>query len=161
LNAKRWHAVSPYLDEVLDLPVERRADWLARFRGQHPTLAADLDALLAEQIALRREGFLEQPPPSRAQSLRTGHTVGAYKLVSPIGEGGMGVVWLAERSDGRFDRRAAVKFLNVALAERAEERFTREGAILGRLVHPNIAQLVDAGVSASGLPYLILEHVDG
>src|SRR5262249_47204564 len=64
-------------------------------------------------------------------------------------------------SDGRFDRRAAVKFLNVALAGRAEERFTREGAILGRLVHPNIAQLVDAGVSASGPPYLILEYVDG
>src|SRR4029450_9694285 len=82
-------------------------------------------------------------------------------LVSPIGQGGMGVVWLAERSDGRFNRRAAVKFLNVALAGRGEERFTRWGGILGRLVHPNIAQLVDAGVSASGAPYLILEHVDG
>jgi tetratricopeptide (TPR) repeat protein len=161
LNAERWHALSPYLDEVLEVPADSRVDWLAHFREQHPALAADLEALLAEQIALRREGFLEQPPLSAAQSLRTGHTVGAYTLVSPIGQGGMGVVWLAERSDGRFDRRAAVKFLNVALAGRAEERFTREGAILGRLVHPNIAQLVDAGVSASGPPYLILEHVDG
>jgi len=161
LNAERWHALSPYLDEVLDVPADGRVDWLARFRDQHPALAADLEALLDEQIALRREGFLEQPPPSLAQSLRPGHTVGAYTLVSPIGQGGMGVVWLAERSDGRFDRRAAVKFLNVALAGRAEERFTREGAILGRLVHPNIAQLVDAGVSAPGPPYLILEHVDG
>jgi tetratricopeptide (TPR) repeat protein len=161
LNAERWHAVSPYLDEVLDVPADGRVEWLARFREQHPALAADLEALLDEQIAVRRERFLEQPPPSLAQSLRAGHTVGAYTLVSPIGQGGMGVVWLAERSDGRFDRRAAVKFLNVALAGRAEERFTREGAILGRLVHPNIAQLVDAGVSASGPPYLILEHVDG
>jgi tetratricopeptide (TPR) repeat protein len=161
LSGERWHAVSGYLEEVLDVPVGDRAAWLARFREQHPVLVADLETLLGEQDALRRERFLEQVLPSLTQSPRAGHTIGPYTLVSPIGQGGMGVVWLAERSDGRFNRRAAVKFLNVALAGRGEERFTREGAILGRLVHPNIAQLVDAGVSASGAPYLILEHVDG
>jgi tetratricopeptide (TPR) repeat protein len=92
---------------------------------------------------------------------RAGQRIGAYTLVSPIGQGGMGVVWLAERSDGRFERRAAIKFLNIALGKPGESRFTREGAILGRLVHPHIAQLVDAGVSSTGQPYLILEHVDG
>ena len=64
----------------------------------------------------------------------------------------MGTVWLAERSDGRFERRATVKFLSVALVGRGEERFKREG-ILARLVHPHIAQLIDAGVSTSGQPY--------
>ncbi len=73
----------------------------------------------------------------------------------------MGSVWLAERRDGRFDRRVAVKFLSVALAGRGEERFRREGAILARLSHPHIAQLVDAGVSDAHQPYLILEHIDG
>src|SRR5262249_10838217 len=76
--------------------------------------------------------------------------------------GGMGSVWLAERCDGRFEGRAAVKLLNIALMGRAgEERFRREGHILARLDHPHIARLLDAGVTAAGQPYLILEHVDG
>ena len=74
----------------------------------------------------------------------------------------MGSVWLAERTDGRFERRVAVKFLNLALVGRGgEERFKREGRILGRLAHPHIAELADAGVSPSGPPYLVLEHVEG
>jgi serine/threonine-protein kinase len=74
----------------------------------------------------------------------------------------MGSVWLARRSDGRFERQAAVKFLSIALAGRAaEERFKREGNVLGRLTHPHIAELLDAGVSSTGQPYLILEYVDG
>ena len=91
-----------------------------------------------------------------------GAAIGAYTLVSPVGEGGMGSVWLAERSDGRFEGRAAVKLLNAALVGRAgEDRFRREGTILARLDHPHIARLIDAGVSAIGQPYLVLEHVEG
>src|SRR4051812_44796164 len=91
-----------------------------------------------------------------------GQAIGAYKLISPLGQGGMGSVWLAERNDGRFERRAALKFLNVALAGRgSEQRFKREGSILGRLAHPKVAELIDAGVSEKGRPYLVLEHVDG
>jgi hypothetical protein len=92
----------------------------------------------------------------------TGQTIGAYTLESPIGQGGMGTVWVARRSDGRFQGRAAVKFLNIAhLAGSGEERFKREGSILARLAHPNIAHLIDAGVSATGQPYLVLEYVEG
>ena len=91
-----------------------------------------------------------------------GQTIGPYTLISQIGQGGMGSVWLAERSDGRFERRVAVKFLNIALMGKSgEERFKREGSILGRLAHPHIAELVDAGVSAAGQPYLVLEYVEG
>lgn len=91
-----------------------------------------------------------------------GRQVGAYTLVSHIGSGGMGSVWLAERSDGRFERRAAVKFLSLALAgSHGAERFKREGSIVGRLTHPHIAELIDAGVSTEGQPYLILEYVEG
>ena len=91
-----------------------------------------------------------------------GQVIGAYRLLSPIGQGGTGSVWLAERCDGRFEGRAAVKLLNVSLVGRAgEERFRREGTILARLSHPRIAHLIDAGVSPAGQPYLVLEHVDG
>jgi serine/threonine protein kinase/Tol biopolymer transport system component len=83
-------------------------------------------------------------------------------LVSQIGHGGMGTVWLAERNDGRFERRVAVKFLNIALLGQAgEERFKREGSILGRLRHPHVAELIDAGLSQAGQPFLILEYIEG
>jgi serine/threonine-protein kinase len=74
----------------------------------------------------------------------------------------MGSVWLAQRNDGRFERRVAVKFLNIALVGKSgEERFKREGNILARLAHPHIAELLDAGVTDAGQPYLVLEHVEG
>src|SRR6266496_1264293 len=74
----------------------------------------------------------------------------------------MGAVWLAARSDGRFQGQAALKLLNAALVGRAgEERFKREGTILARLTHPHIARLIDAGVSSTGQPYLVLEYIDG
>ena len=74
----------------------------------------------------------------------------------------MGSVWLAARSDGRFESQVAVKLLNAALIGRGgDARFKREGTILARLTHPNIARLIDAGVSATGQPYLVLERIDG
>src|SRR6185369_1106221 len=91
-----------------------------------------------------------------------GARVGAYTLLKAIGRGGMGSVWLASRNDGRYEGQAAVKLLNPELVGRTGgERFRREGTILARLTHPNIARLIDAGVSGSGQPYLVLEHVAG
>jgi len=120
-----------------------------------------VQALLEEQQQLKQEGFLERSPLPAGAGL-AGQKVGSYSLVSQIGQGGMGTVWLAQRSDGRFERQAAVKFVNIALTGRGtEERFIREGSILGRLTHPHIAALLDAGIYADGSPYLILEYVDG
>src|SRR5262245_9275589 len=165
LTPERWRALGPYLDEALDMPTEAQAVWLASLRAQDPSLADDLVTLLADHVRLDTSGFLAQavPLPRHAglASLR-GQTVGAYRLVERIGQGGMGSVWLAERCDGRFEGRVAVKLLNLALMGRAgEERFRREGDILARLTHPHIAHLVDAGLSPSGHPYLVLEHVEG
>jgi serine/threonine-protein kinase len=164
LNPDQWEAVSAYLDEALTLSESERHTWLASLRENNQALADRLQALLAEHRELVGEGFLERSPVSPAAEPRlAGQLLGGYTLISPIGYGGMGTVWLAERSDGRFQRRAAVKFLNLALAGRGigEQRFKREGSILGRLEHPNIAGLIDAGVSTEGQPYLILEYVEG
>jgi serine/threonine-protein kinase len=142
---------------------DARAAWLSSLGEQDPTLAAQLGALLDEHRVLAREGFLEKGRFALPNSATlAGQTLGPYTLISQIGQGGMGSVWLARRTDGRFERQAAVKFVSVALTGRAtEERFQREGSILGRLTHPNIAELLDAGVSPGGQPYLILEYVDG
>ena len=101
--------------------------------------------LLEEYDVMRREGFLEGDSATALRpSTLAGHVLGAYRLVSPIGQGGMGVVWLAERCDGQFERRAAVKMLEVRFG-RSAARFRREANILARLTHPNIAHLIDAG----------------
>jgi serine/threonine-protein kinase len=160
---ERWQEISPYLDQVLSLPEEEHKAWLTTFREEKPEWAELLEKLLEEHRAAAQEYFLEVRPyqPSNESSW-SGQIVGSYALISLIGQGGMGSVWLAERSDGRFQRRVAIKFLRFALvAWGGAERFKREGRILGQLEHPHIAGLIDAGVTPQGEPYLVLEHVDG
>jgi eukaryotic-like serine/threonine-protein kinase len=163
LTPDEWQVVSPYLDEALELSNEERSIWLSSLRKQNQDLADQLEMLLDEHRALSEEGFLEGHSVELPGAVTLiGQTVGVYTLISQIGQGGMGSVWLAERHDGRFERRVAVKFLNIALIGRSgEERFKREGRILGLLVHPHIAELIDAGVSSAGQPYLILDYVEG
>jgi serine/threonine protein kinase len=161
LTPEQWKRVSPYLDEALELPPEQRAEWLLTLSEKDAELASLVQALLDEQRQVEQEGFLERSPLQTGRGL-AGQQVGPYRLVSKIGQGGMGSVWLAQRSDGRFERNAAVKFVNIALTSQiTEQRFKREGSILGRLIHPHIAELLDAGICSDGTPYLILEYVDG
>lgn len=161
LTPDQWREVSPYLDEVLEIDLEKRAAWLLSLGEKDTRLASMVQALLDDQQQLEQKGFLERSVLSARAGL-IGQKVGAYTLVSQIGQGGMGSVWLARRSDGRFERQAAVKFVNIALTGGAAEgRFKREGSIVGRLTHPHIAALLDAGISSNGAPYLILEYVDG
>jgi eukaryotic-like serine/threonine-protein kinase len=162
-GAEQWQEISPHLDHALSLSESERVQWLLDFQSQHADLADLVGQLLDEHRVLAQERFMEgEPPrPSNADGV-VGETVGPYKLISRIGEGGMGSVWLAERADGRFERQVAVKFLHFAVAFRgAGERFRREGRILGQLRHPHIAELIDAGVTAKGGPYLVLEYVKG
>lgn len=159
----QWRVLSPHLDEALGMTDEERTTWLSCLRIQDASLADQLEVLLGHHRALACESFLQERftrLPSEAGL--TGQPLGAYRLIAQIGQGGMGSVWLAERNDARFERRVAVKLLKIALISRAgEERFKREGMILGRLAHANIAGLIDAGVSQAGQPYLVLEHIEG
>jgi eukaryotic-like serine/threonine-protein kinase len=162
-TAEEWKLLSPYLDEALDMTAPDRSIWLASLRIQEPAIAGQLDLLLSAHSAMAKDGFLEKLSielPNAATM--AGQTLGVYKLKSLIGQGGMSTVWLAERIDGRFERSVAVKFLNVSLiGTDGEERFKREGKILGLLVHPHIAELLDAGVTATGQPYLVLNYIEG
>jgi len=159
----QWQTLSPYLDEALEKTDEERLAWLSNLRAKNSALADQLEILFQEYRSLCDAGFLDRHASSLpVETGLAGKTLGDYTLLSPLGQGGMGSVWLAERNDGRFERRVAVKFLNLAFMGKAgEARFKREGRILALLVHPNIAELVDAGVSQAGQPYLILEHIEG
>jgi serine/threonine-protein kinase len=129
LTHEQWKQASPFLDEALSLSVQHRAEWLATLRVNNPETAELVEALLDEQRAVAEERFLQQSPllPTD-QSVSAGETIGAYRLLAPIGQGGMGMVWLAERSDGRFERKVAIKFPHISVRGRGgEERFKREG----------------------------------
>src|SRR5688572_24052972 len=162
LTPERWRVVIPYLDRALEMEGPRREAWLAALREEDEALAPEVEALLAREQALDDERFLDAPlVPAPLPASLSGQTIGAYTLRDPIGQGGMGTVWLAERADGLYRGRAAVKLLNVSLVgQEGEARFRREAGILARLRHPHIAQLLDAGVSPLGQPYLILELVE-
>ena len=162
LGKERWHQLRPHLDRALEIGDQEREAWLASLEVEDPSLGGDLRALLEEHGQLDRARFLGDAPLLPPRASIAGQTIGAYTFLSQIGQGGMGSVWLARRSDGRFEGQAAVKMLNASLIGRSgEERFRREGSILARLHHPHIARLLDAGVSPSGQPYLVLEHVEG
>jgi serine/threonine protein kinase len=155
-----WQRLSPHLDRLLERPTSERSGLLRGLGAEDPSLAAELARLLREREALSEAGFLSQSPAVAAAV--AGETLGAYTLQSPIGGGGMGSVWLARRCDGRFDGQVAVKLLHARFIGRpGEERFRREGAILARLRHAHIAHLIDAGLSLTGQPYLVLEYVQG
>jgi eukaryotic-like serine/threonine-protein kinase len=158
MDLDRWRTLEPLLDHALELAPDARAAWLEALGASSPELAAELIVLLACDDMAEREGFLaDLAKPSLA-----GLPLGAYTLERELGRGGMGSVWLARRTDGRFEGFAAVKLLNISLSTAAwQERFRQEGSILARLTHPGIARLLDAGVSQDGQPYLVLEYVDG
>jgi serine/threonine-protein kinase len=158
IDRQRWTVLEPLLDKALELTPEELRPWLEQLSASAPDVAADLNALLTDDASATRDGFLAQPLDLTLEGLE----IGAYTLERPLGHGGMGSVWLARRTDGRFEGKAAVKLLNLSLLSTAgQERFRREGSMLARLEHPGIARLLDAGVSRGGQPYLVLEYVDG
>jgi serine/threonine protein kinase len=159
-----WPALSPLIDKALDLEGEARRDFLASLSIESPALADALAHVLAQHERALNAQFLDLPVamPGEVVPSLTGETVGGYTLERPLGAGGMGSVWLARRTDGRYEGSVAIKLLNLALLDReGQARFRREGTILASLSHPSIARLLDAGVTASGQPYLVLEFVDG
>jgi serine/threonine protein kinase len=156
-----WHRLNRLLEAALALDESERSDWLTHL----PTADADLAPLLAKLLSAtdRTEtaDFVARPPPLPAEE-QPGQRIGPYRLLSPLGEGGMGAVWLAERADGAFERQVALKLPHAEWIDRGlAQRFARERAVLASLNHPNIAQLFDAGWSEAGRPYLALEYVDG
>jgi len=163
-RAPDWAELARELDHLLTLPPLERARHLESIAANDAALGARLSHLMAQREAASREGFLQGVAETAwiAPALAAGMSLGAWTLDQPLGEGGMGSVWRAHRSDGRFEGEAAVKVLKNGVFDAvSRERFRREGAILARLKHAGIAQLYDAGITDAGLSYLVLELVRG
>jgi WD40 repeat protein/serine/threonine protein kinase len=169
LDPAEFSRFSGLLDESLDMAPEARSEWLSRVELTDPTLAPLLAAFFTSRDACNAGGFLSGAAPlpegiaaAGPDTLLVGRLFGPYRVLSLLGHGGMGSVWLAERVDGLFTRQVALKLVHPALMGRASsERFRREREILASLNHPNIARLFDAGFSDDGQPYLALEYIPG
>ncbi len=157
------------LDEALPLTLEQRQAWLDALTGEDQPLVRTLrDELLGVEI--ESDGLLDRPPridagevgDAAASGRHPGERLGAYELLRLLGSGGMADVWLACRTDGAFERQVALKIPR--LQNRPVEmtaRFALERNILATLEYPGIARLYDAGVDASGVPYIAMEYVQG
>ncbi len=162
----RWRRISPLLDELLDLDEGPRGERLRALHTEDAAVAAELQTCLQAVAQSRDSHFLagiagDGKAVAAAATLQ-GQRLGAYRIVAPLGQGGSGSVWRAERDDGRFEGRVAIKLLHFSLlGADSSLRFRREGGILALLTHPHIARLLDAGVGELGQPYLVLELVEG
>ena len=163
MTPERWREVRDAFDRVVDLGREEQDRALEELAGRDADLAREVRALVA--AGARDARFLADPanaPASGDAADRRGERVGAWELLSPLGEGGMGRVYLARRADSSFEKLAAVKFVHAELLSPwLRERFAAERQALATLEHPGIARLLDGGESASGEPYLVLEYVEG
>lgn len=153
----------------MDAPDDQRPELLRTIAAEQPTLYPQLASMLAADRSAESANFIDNSPQlaehigaeAPLQDSLVGQQVGPYRILQHIGSGGMGQVWLAERADGRYAGQVAIKLLRSFGDPHIAKRFEREGQLLARLQHPNIARLLDAGALANGQLYLVLEYVDG
>ncbi len=171
LPPERWREVLAAADRALALDLEERQAFVAQCSADDPPLGAELKALLAsadsgsalDSPAAVFAGPLladlsAEPDPVGSQS-----RIGPYRVVGEIGRGGMGAVYLAERADDQYRKQVALKLLSAGSAsdEHRVRRFLEERQILAALEHPDIARLLDGGVTLDGLPWFAMEYVEG
>jgi tRNA A-37 threonylcarbamoyl transferase component Bud32 len=166
--AQQWTALSALYEQADGLAADALAAWLARLEHEANPLLPQLRRMLAARAEVETNDFLGTLPklatadPKASVGWAEGKHVGPYRLLRPLGEGGMAEVWLAERADGVIKRRVAIKLpFPRPGRETFAVRFDRERDILATLRHPNIAGLYDAGVTAEGQAWLALEYIDG
>ena len=168
LEKESWTELNALLDAVLDVPPDEREQLVEELGTEFGPLKTWLQALLDRAADVETDDFLGSLPQiegadsSIAPGQQAGETVGPYRLLRELGVGGMGKVWLAQRTDGLIKRPVALKLPRGAWRFTGlGERMAREREILATLAHPNIARLYDAGLTEEGQPYLALEYVEG
>lgn len=160
-GARRRETIERLFEDALDQPAEARTAWLEEACAGDGQL---LDAVRSLLAAHERSGVLDRgpaPTPTAADP-NIGREIGPYRILESIGRGGMGAVYLAERVDGQYRRIVAIKLIRGDHdADQLHKRFLTERQILASLNHPNIASLLDGGITEDGMPYLVMEYVDG
>jgi eukaryotic-like serine/threonine-protein kinase len=170
MTPERWEEIKRLFEAASELPAEERSGYLDAACAADAALRAEVKNLL---LADAEAGSFIEAPAYEAATKPMGagepagrdgapQRIGAYRLLSELGRGGMGAVYLAERADDEYRRRVAIKLIRRGMdSDEILRRFRHERQILASLDHPHIARLLDGGTSADGLPYFVMEHIEG
>ena len=168
VTPKRWKEVEAVFEQVLEVPAGERSDFLRRTCAGDEELRCEVASLLDSHsragtflhdsdLFFCRESFAEE-----GSLLVPGQTIDRYRIIREIGRGGMGAVYLAERADAEYEKQVAIKLIKRGMDTDAVLRhFRNERQILASFDHPNIARLFDGGTTGDGLPYFVMEYVEG
>ncbi len=177
MDPERWERIKQLFQSVLGRDPSDRSAFLAEACASDPDLRREVETLISSHE--QAGGFLEEPAlaaepellleenalPQSAEEgsrLSVGQQVGPYRLTAEIGRGGMGAVYLAERADGQYRKKVAIKLVKRGMdTEAILRRFRKERQILAGLDHPNIARFLDGGTTEEGLPYFVMEYIQG
>src|SRR5450755_1386887 len=165
---ERWARVKELFEAAVDLDPNQRTALLEKECGGDEALRGEIESLLKSDE--RTDGFIEHPAfalprdlfPDDVEEPFVGRQFGAYQLIREIGRGGLGAVYLAARADDEYRKEVAIKVIRRGLdTDDIIRRFRNERQILAQLDHPNIARLIDGGTTDDGLPYFVMEYVNG
>ncbi len=183
MNQDRWEKIEEIFQSALDLKNAERGNFIAEKTSDDVELRLEVEKLLADYESA--EGFIESPVWTDSRFLNssakkvisdslddgihqtqtdflTGKKIGVYRLTKEIGRGGMGAVFLAERDDGEFSQKAAIKLIKRGMdSDFIVRRFRHERQILASFEHPFIARLLDGGTTTDGLPYFVMDFIMG
>lgn len=168
MTPDRWAQVRQIFDGALERAPDDRGAYVGAACAGDAELRGEVESLLASHGA--SEDFLAEPAANLSRLLNTdsssdypeGFRIGPYQLQRCIGHGGMGSVWMAARVDHEFEKKVAIKMVKRGMDSREIlRRFRLERQVLAGLDHPNIARLIDGGSTPDGLPYLVMEYVEG
>ncbi len=172
MDAERWRIVGSIFDRVVDAATIDRDRLLDELCAADSSLRRDVEQLLAADVSGPSfDGSVDSARGVAAAEWASGvdgktwqihERIGPWRVLRELGRGGMGIVLLAERADGQFEQRAAVKLVKRGMdSDAVQARFLRERQILARLQHPHIARLLDGGIAEDGRPYFAMEYIDG
>ena len=170
---ERWHEIKDKLDAILNLAPEQRPAYLEQVSAADPELRRELESLIASHEQAGTD-FLNVPPPQAPdpsapddldpdrRDPMIGRRLGTYEIVEQIGAGGMGEVYRAIRADDQYHKQVAIKLVRASQnSDFVIRRFKNERQILASLDHPNIARLLDGGTTEEGIPYFVMELIEG
>ena len=166
MKNQEWEKIKEVFAQAVEQPKSSRPDFLRRICGENPALLVEVESLLSASD--EAEHFIDKKDYAAVSVMDAngkdyaGKQFGNYRIIQEIGRGGMGAVFLAQRADGEFEQKVALKIIRHSFADREmEKRFRSERQILAALNHPNIARLLDGGVSQTGEPFLAMEYIEG
>jgi non-specific serine/threonine protein kinase/serine/threonine-protein kinase len=162
VNPEQWEQIKALLGAALEREPGERSSFLRHACGSDEVLRGELEALLSAYDAEKSVPAPPLPAAPGSSLEEAGTKIGAYRVIRKIGMGGMGAVYLAVRADDAFQKKVAIKLVQAGVdAEEIAQRFRHERQILAGFDHPNIAKLLDGGTTEQGLPYFVMDYVEG